>query len=109
MSLLVLEPGLKKVDTMVKTQSETLSSFQHRQPRRRGLRLGFVLVALAVALQASPVAAEEDYDPSEAGFPLRVVAYVVNPVGVALDYLIFRPAYWIGSYEPFRTVFGRKD
>lgn len=77
--------------------------------RKRGLRLGLVGVVLALALQAGPAWAEEDYDPSEAGFPLRVVAYVVNPVGVALDYLIFRPAYWIGSYEPFRTVFGRKD
>ena len=94
---------------MFEMQSETLSSFQQEQPRRRGLRLGVVLFVLAVALQASPVAGEEDYDPSEAGFPLRVVTYVVNPVGVALDYLIFRPAYWIGSYEPFRTVFGRKD
>ena len=75
----------------------------------RSFRFALVMVALALALQASPVSAADEYEPSDAGFPIRVLAYVVHPVGVTLDYLIFRPAYWIGSYEPFRTVFGRTD
>jgi len=48
------------------------------------------------------------YEPDRAGHPLRVIAYVVHPVGVILDYAIFRPAYWIGSHEPLRTLFGQE-
>jgi len=52
----------------------------------------------------SPMAS---YEPLRAGHPLRVVAYVLHPVGVILDYAIFRPFYWIGSHEPLRTLFGQ--
>ena len=64
------------------------------------------MLALAAALAATPPAHADEYDPQEAGHPLRVVAYVLHPVGVALDYLIFRPAHWIGHHEPIRTIFG---
>ncbi len=47
-----------------------------------------------------------NYDPHRAGHPLRIVAYVLHPIGVTLDYLIFRPAYWLGSHEPLKTLFG---
>jgi hypothetical protein len=57
---------------------------------------------------AAPVAAD-DYEPKRAGHPLRILAYVVHPVGVALDYLIMRPVHWVGSYEPFRTLFGHES
>jgi hypothetical protein len=40
---------------------------------------------------------------------LRILAYCVHPVGVILDYLIFRPAHWVGSHEPMKTLFGHKD
>jgi len=48
-----------------------------------------------------------DYDPDRAGHPLRIVAYALHPVGVILDYALLRPAYWLGSHEPLRTLFGR--
>jgi hypothetical protein len=32
---------------------------------------------------------------------------VLHPVGVVFDWMLFRPAHWIGSHEPFRTIFGR--
>ena len=99
----------KKVDTMVETQKNEFRSRMLPASGMRSFRFGLVMVVLALALQAAPASASEEYDPSDAGFPIRVLAYVVNPVGVALDYMIFRPAYWIGSHEPFRTVFGRKD
>jgi hypothetical protein len=70
-------------------------------------------LALALLLSlAAPVAAEEgthrgyEYDPLRAGHPLRIAAYVLHPVGVTLDYLIFRPAWWVGQREPWRTLFG---
>jgi len=75
--------------------------------RRRRARLWFASLGLAGIFftLASPMAANE-YDPLRAGHPLRVVAYIVHPVGVALDYLIFRPAHWIGSQPVVRTIFG---
>ena len=76
-------------------------------PRHRSLRrclAALPLVAL-LALVAAPAAADE-YDARRAGHPLRVVAYVLHPIGVALDYLLFRPAHWVGSQPVVRTVFG---
>jgi hypothetical protein len=66
------------------------------------------LAALALLVLASPAAADR-YDPERAGHPLRMVAYALHPIGVALDYLIMRPAHWVGSHEPFATLFGHQD
>ena len=74
---------------------------------RRLLCAGFLAFAL-VAL-AAPSGAVRDYDSKEAGHPLRIAAYVLHPVGVIIDWVIFRPAWWIGSHEPFHTLFGRTD
>jgi hypothetical protein len=30
-------------------------------------------------------------------------------VGVLLDYLVMRPAHWLGHREPFKTLFGHED
>ena len=67
--------------------------------------LAALSLAGALALVAAPAAADE-YDARRAGHPLRVVAYVLHPFGVALDYLLFRPAHWVGSLPGVRTVFG---
>jgi hypothetical protein len=73
--------------------------------RRPLASAGLVLGLLAAA---GPAAADE-YDPQYAGHPLRILAYVVHPVGVIFDYLLFRPAHWIGSHEPLKTIFGHSD
>ncbi len=75
---------------------------------RRCRRRLAALSLLAPLLLAAPVHADE-YDPNAAGHPLRIVAYVMHPVGVVLDVLIMRPAHWIGSIEPFKTLFGHED
>jgi hypothetical protein len=54
-------------------------------------------------------AAETEYDSSDAGNPVRIAGYVLHPVGVIYDYLLLRPAWWVGSHQPFRTLFGRAD
>jgi hypothetical protein len=76
----------------------------------RGLRLPVAsgLLALGLLVSSTPAAADE-YDPRYAGHPLRILAYIVHPVGVAFDYLLFRPAHWIGMHEPFKTIFGHTD
>ena len=78
--------------------------------RQRSGFFSYVLAALCVAALAfaSPTLADE-YDEDSAGHPLRIVAYVLHPVGVAIDYLILRPAHWLASQEPMKTVFGHED
>src|SRR5262245_26167167 len=63
----------------------------------------------APAATSTAPSAMAGYDPDRAGHPLRIVAYALHPVGVILDYALFRPAYWLGSHEPLRTLFGRDD
>ena len=70
--------------------------------------LASVLLALGLLAIARPAAAD-DYDPQYAGHPIRVLAYIVHPLGVLLDYAIFRPAHWVGSHEPMKTIFGHTD
>ena len=67
-----------------------------------------VLALLAILVGATPIAAEE-YDQKLPGHPLRILAYVVHPVGVILDTLIFRPAHWLASHEPIKTLVGQPD
>lgn len=47
-----------------------------------------------------------NYDPKKAGNPLRIVAYALHPVGVALDYALMRPCFYVVKREPFSTIFG---
>jgi hypothetical protein len=71
------------------------------------VRVAVAAVTLT-SLMAGPAAAD-DYEPSRAGHPLRVIAYLLHPVGVALDYLVMRPAHWLGSQEPTRTIVGHEE
>ncbi|MCH8889542.1 MAG: hypothetical protein IH827_00450 [Myxococcales bacterium] len=85
------------------------SGESRRRSRRSGkARLLAAVAALAILAVASPAAAEE-YDETYTGHPLRVIAYVLHPVGVILDTLIFRPFHWIGSHEPLKTLVGQRD
>ncbi len=91
------------------------STTGHRGEESRGrsrcsgrARLLAAVAAFALLAVASPAAAEE-YDETYSGHPLRIVAYVLHPVGVILDTLIFRPFHWIGSHEPFKTLSGQRN
>lgn len=66
-------------------------------------------LALAMALLAAGPAGADEYEPKRAGHPVRIVAYVLHPVGVLLDYAIFRPAHWLVHQEPLTTLFGHTD
>lgn len=59
------------------------------------------------AYAATPV--PDDHDPSRGAHPLRIVAYGLHPIGVALDWILVRPAVWVVRHEPFRTIFGYED
>lgn len=83
-----------------------MRSFVMRFPRFQ--RAVAALLACAVlALGATPALADE-YDPQEAAHPLRVIAYVLHPVGVILDLLIVRPAHWLVSQDGLDEFFGHE-
>lgn len=69
---------------------------------------GVAVVAVALSL-AAPAAHADEYESDRAGHPVRILAYLLHPVGVALDYLVFRPAHWLGHHEPFQTIFGHEE
>jgi len=66
-------------------------------------------LSVLLAVATVNVASADDYDATRAGHPLRIVAYILHPVGVMLDYLIMRPAHWLVSREPMQTLFGHED
>jgi hypothetical protein len=77
-----------------------------RQVRKQVLGVllaGVVLGASASAAWADP------HEPQESGHVLRIAAYLVHPIGVLVDTLIFRPAHWLVHKEPLTTLFGHRD
>jgi hypothetical protein len=78
-----------------------------KRSRPHTLRRGFA-AALALLPLCAVTARADEYDPQRAGHPLRVIAYVVHPVGVMLDLVIFRPAHWIGSLPGLDEFFGHE-
>jgi hypothetical protein len=77
------------------------------RPRSSAVRRS-IATALAVLPLCAGAARADDYDPQRAGHPVRIVAYVVHPIGVILDVLIFRPAHWIGSQPGLNEFFGHE-
>ena len=74
---------------------------------RRSLASMVVIGGLLFAASPGLAAETEDpYESTEAGHPVKIVYYIVYPVGFLIDALIMKPAYWLGRHEPFRTVFG---
>ncbi len=80
-----------------------------KSTQNRGLRSFAAALTVAFALTIAQPALADDYDDERSGHPLRIVAYLVHPIGVILDYLIFRPFHWVGSHEPFSTFFGHEE
>lgn len=68
-----------------------------------------ILASILMLTSTASLGRASEHDSTMAGHPLRIVAYVLHPVGVVLDYLIFRPAHWIASHEPIQTLVGHED
>ena len=74
------------------------------------IRKGIAIALFAAAISVGATSARADrHEPTESGHPLRIVAYVVHPVGVLIDTLIFRPAHWLVHQGPMATLFGHRD
>ena len=89
-----------------------MSEKRWKRAERRGegrLRALVVACAIATLVAVATPAVADEYDSTNAAHPLRIAAYVLHPVGVILDYLIVRPAHWLVSNEPLKTLFGHED
>jgi len=110
----VIQVEMRTIDTQP-SFSEALSSkapsskasFSKAPSLRR--RIVALALAISIGLAAASPAFADRYDKRRAGFPLRIVAYVVYPIGALLDVLIMRPAHWLGSQEPFKSAVGHED
>jgi hypothetical protein len=69
-------------------------------------RLVSFFLALTLILSAATSADEHRSD--RAGHPLEIIGTLLHPVGVILDYLIFRPAHWVSHQEPVKTLTGHE-
>jgi hypothetical protein len=75
----------------------------------RGSLSRFAITLLAFLVLAASPAVGDDYDSENAAHPLRVVAYVLHPVGVLLETILVRPAHWLVSHGSMRQIFGHKE
>lgn len=62
-------------------------------------------VPFALAVGIGPATAHDAYDDSQS-HPLRVAAYVIHPVGWALEWLIARPFHFVVSEPANEPIFG---
>ncbi len=63
-------------------------------------------LVLAFCAFASSPASAHDYDCNDSEHPLRYIAYAVHPVGVAVEFAIFRPIHWVVSRPHLNILFG---
>lgn len=67
------------------------------------------LLAMVLACAAGPACAlPDEYDDSQS-HPLRVAAYLINPLGYTAEWLIFRPFHYLVSRPYLEPVFGHRS
>lgn len=67
-----------------------------------------ILVCAFLMLAATP-AFSHDYDRNDSDYWLRIAAYVVYPVGYALEWGVTRPIHWVVSRPGLNHVFGHQS
>ncbi|HAC80495.1 MAG: hypothetical protein P8K76_12165 [Candidatus Binatia bacterium] len=60
---------------------------------------------MVVMLLAAPARAVDDYDDSQSN-PFRIIAYVLHPIGYAVEWLFTRPFYRLVSQDDLEPIFG---
>ena len=71
------------------------------------VKLVLLFVTVAVLFSLSSVSFADQYKRgSEDDYPGRILAYVVHPFGMALEYAVTRPVHWITKQTELNKVFG---
>ena len=69
-------------------------------------KLFMIPLVCAFLAIAGAQALAHDYDSDDSDYPLRYAAYVVHPVGIAVEYAVLRPIHWVVSRPHLRVIFG---
>lgn len=64
-----------------------------------------LVVAVGLLVVPATVRAHDAYDDSQS-HPLRLIAYAVNPVGFAIEWMVMRPIHFVVSQPSTERVFG---
>ncbi len=74
------------------------------------MKKSLYVAMLSAMLCAVPFRSQaHEYDTDDSEHPLRVIAYALHPVGIAAEYLIFRPIHCLVSYnETTAWLFGHE-
>ena len=67
-----------------------------------------VVVAAVVGCSARAWAGPDQYEDSQS-HPLRIAAYLLHPVGYALEWLVFRPFHALVSQEDLEPLTGHTE
>ena len=65
-------------------------------------------VCLMFVLATTTSVFAHDYDRDDAGHPLQIFSYVLRPIGIGLEYAIFRPLHKLVSKPDCAIVFGHE-
>jgi hypothetical protein len=65
-----------------------------------------ISLALLLVLALPGAASADRYRPRRAGHPVRIAAYILHPIGYALDRLIFHPIWQLGQQPALAEIFG---
>ncbi|MBM4382739.1 MAG: hypothetical protein FJ091_05155 [Deltaproteobacteria bacterium] len=67
------------------------------------------IAALTLALAFAAPALADDHRSDRTGHPLKIIATILHPVGVVVDYVVMRPAHWLAEKEPVKTLTGHEE
>jgi len=69
-------------------------------------RIALVLLSAAFLALVAGSASAHEYDRNDSDHPLRIVSYVVHPIGVFFEYTVTRPVHWLAHQRGFSYVMG---
>ena len=73
------------------------------------MKMKFFVALFALALLALPLSAPaHEYDRNDSDYPLRYIAYVAYPLGIAVEYGVLRPIHWVVSRANLSIIFGHE-
>jgi len=67
-----------------------------------------LITCLMFVLATTTTVFAHDYDRDDAGHPLQLISYIIRPIGIGLEYGVFRPIHWIVSRPDYDIIFGHE-
>ena len=71
-------------------------------------KIAIMVVCVAMLAGAAGTSYAHEYDRNDSDCPMRYAAYLLHPVGVALEWTITRPFHWLVMKPGFSYVFGHE-